>query len=46
LISLGGLTFSEKKGKSGCGGSGGGEDWEERREEKLQSGCKVNKYMY
>lgn len=42
LTSIGGLPFSEKKRYMEVG-ERRGRDWEERKEEKLQLGCKVSK---
>jgi hypothetical protein len=39
-MSMGDLHFSGEKRQKGLWGKG--RDWEERRERKLQSGCKVN----
>jgi hypothetical protein len=45
LISTGRLPCSEEKGKRDGWGRGEvrGRNWEDRREGKLKSGCKVNK---
>jgi hypothetical protein len=44
LISIGGVPFSEEKGGEEDGGWAGmnRKAWEERREEKLPSRCKIN----
>jgi hypothetical protein len=39
---MGGLLFSEEKERALGRGEVRGKDWEEKREEKLPSGCEVN----